>query len=107
MNINKLIKDSLEAISVPTSFQTYSGTATTYITYFCYNEQGELFAENQEIVTGFYVQVDVWSKADYTELAGQVQTAMIAAGFKRTTGADLYERDTKIFHKAMRFSYVV
>ena len=106
MNVNKLIKDSLSSLTVPVSFQTYAGTLTTYITFFCYNEQGEAWAEDQEVATGFYVQVDVWSKDDYTTLAGQVQAAMIAAGFSRTTSADLYESDTKIFHRALRFVYV-
>jgi len=32
---------------------------------------------------------------------------MIAAGFIRTTAQDLYESDTQIYHKAMRFSYVI
>jgi len=106
VNINKLIKDTITPLSVPVSFQVYSGTASTYITYFSYNEQGEEYAENQEIATGFYVQVDIWSKSDYLTLADQVKSVMTAAGFKRTSAQDLYESDTKIFHKAMRFSYV-
>jgi hypothetical protein len=28
---------------------------------------------------------------------------MINAGFRRTTGQDQYEKDTKIYHKAQRF----
>jgi hypothetical protein len=106
MNINALVKKTLTPLSIPLSFLKYSGKATTYMTYFCYNEQGEAWAENVEIKTGYYVQVDLWSKEDCTELAEQVKAAMITAGFTRTTAQDLYEDDTKIYHKAMRFSYV-
>lgn len=106
MNINKLIKDTLNILGVPVSFQTYKGSEKTYITYFCYNEQGEAWAENKEIATGFYIQVDVWSKTDYTELVEMVMTTMLAAGFTRTIAQDLYENDTQIYHKTMRFVYV-
>ncbi len=104
--INSLIVTTLTPLGVPVSFQKYSGAATTYITFFCYNEQGEEWAENKEIATGFYVQVDVWSKGDYSVLADQVEVAMIVAGFIRTSAQDLYESDTQIFHKAVRFVYV-
>ena len=85
--------------------KSYSGKLSTYITFFCYNEQGEQYADDIEQVTGFYVQVDVWSKDDYSSLIDQVKSNMKAAGFIRTTAQDLIEFDTLIFHKAMRFSY--
>jgi len=106
MNYKKKIKDALTSLNVPLEFQNYTGSATTYITYFCYTEQGEAWAENEEIATGYYVQVDIWSKANYTTLEGQVMAAMIAAGFNRTSAQDLFEKDPKIFHKAIRFVYV-
>jgi hypothetical protein len=106
MSLNKLVIDTLKPIGVPVAFQTYSGTAQTYITFFCYNSKGELFADDEEIETGFYIQVDVWSKGDYTSIVPQVKELMTAAGFRRTTETELYEPDTKIYHKVLRFSYV-
>lgn len=106
MSINSIIMTALQSIGVPVSFQKYTGSAPTYITFFCYNQQGEEWAENREIATGFYVQVDVWSESDYTSLVDNVKTAMEEAGFIRKTAQDLYEDDTGIYHKAMRFSYV-
>jgi hypothetical protein len=35
-----------------------------------------------------------------------VKQLMKEAGFRRTTETDLYEPDTKIYHKVLRFSYV-
>jgi hypothetical protein len=106
MNLNNLIIDTLKPLGVPVAFQTYSGTATTYITFFFYNSKGELFADDEEIETGFYIQVDVWSKGDYTSIVQQVKDLLKEAGFRRTTETDLYEPDTKIYHKVLRFSYV-
>jgi len=66
------------------------------------------WAENEEIATGYYVQVDLWSKGgDDSSLVNQVKSALEIEGFKRTTALDLYESETQIYHKAMRFSYVI
>lgn len=101
--INNLIVEALKSLKIPVSFQKYNGKESTYITFFSYLEQGEQYADNEEKATGFYIQIDVWSKNDYTELIEKVKTAMKAAGFIRTSAADLFEEDTKIYHKAIRF----
>lgn len=106
MNIKELIENTLKPLKIPVCFQVYNGTATTYITYFRYNEQGEAWAENKEKATGFYIQVDRWSKKDCSEIDEQIVSLMELAGFTRTTAQDLYEQDTKTFHKAMRFCYI-
>jgi hypothetical protein len=103
--MNKLIMDTLKSLNIPVSFQKYTGSATQYITFFLYGEQGEAWADNLEKETGYYVQVDVWSKSDYTSLVASVTSAMTSAGFKRTYAADMYEQDTQVYHKAIRFNY--
>jgi hypothetical protein len=107
LNINKFIKDTLKPLGAPVEFQKYSGDQSTYITFFCYNELGEVYAENKEVITGYYLQVDLWSKGDYMELADNIKTAMENAGFRRTSSIDLYEKDTEIYHKAIRFNYLI
>jgi len=104
--INKLIASSLASLHVPVAYLRYHGKEVPYITYFCYNEQGESWAENEEIATGYYVQIDVWSKTDYSNLVSQVESAMKDAGFTRTTAQDLPEYETELFHKAIRFSII-
>jgi hypothetical protein len=107
MNYKTTIQTALSSLGVPVSFLNYRGTATTYVTYFCYNEMAELYSENVEIATGYYVQVDIWSTtAEYEALAQQIKVAMITVGFMGYTAQDLYESDTKIFHKAIRFNII-
>lgn len=103
--MNKLIIDTLSPIGVPVTFQNYAGKETTYITFFTYLEQGEEFADDEEIVTGHYIQVDVWSKGNYMEVVNEVKERMKQAGFRRRSEYELYEKDTKIFHKVLRFVY--
>ncbi|WP_026486810.1 tail completion protein gp17 [Caldanaerobius polysaccharolyticus] len=105
MSINQLIMNALSGLNVPVSFQTYSGTVDPYITFFCYLETGELYYDDIQKGTAYYVQVDVWSKGNYSSIVEQVKSAMQNAGFSFLSAYDLYEDDTKIYHKVLRFYY--
>lgn len=76
-----------------------------YVEYMIINEYGEAFAENREVATGYTVQVDVFSKGDYGRLEEAIKKHMIHADFIRDNSADLYEEQTGLYHKAMRFTY--
>jgi hypothetical protein len=106
MSLNSMIIDVLSPIGVPVDFQKYIGEESTYITFLLYDESGFLFADDTEQETAYYVQIDVWSKNDYTDLVDQVKSILSNAGFAKTSAVDLYEQDTKIYHKAMRFVYI-
>ena len=103
MSINQDVMEALKDTGVPVSFQTYTGTADAYITFFTYLDKPEQHADDKETITGHYVQVDVWSKGDYTDLVNAVHKRMLVAGFIKQSFYDLYEQDLKIYHKAMRF----
>lgn len=106
MSMNALILSTLSPLPVPVEYMDYSGLSTTYITFFFYNEQGALFADDEEIETAYGLQVDVWSKGDYTDVVNQTKSLLKKAGFKRNYAIDLFEEDTKIYHKSLRFNYV-
>lgn len=103
--INKLIMDTLKPLNLPVANLRYASAASTYITFFTYNEQGEAWAEDKEITTGFYMQVDVWSTVDFTSLVEQVKSLLGNVGFSRTYVTELFEPDTKLYHKVLRFVY--
>jgi len=105
MTINARIIAALATLGIPVSFQTYKGTLTTYATFFIYLAQGEVWSEDVEDITGYYVQLDVWSKGDNTAVVALAKSLMLAAGFNRTNETDLYEIDTLTYHKGMRFFY--
>lgn len=106
MSMNALILSTLNSLPVPVEYMDYSGASTTYITFFFYNEQGALYADDEEIETAYGLQVDVWSKGDYTSLVDQTKSLLKQAGFIRNYAIDLFEEDTKIYHKSLRFNYV-
>ncbi|MGM7682656.1 hypothetical protein ACSVDA_10935 [Cytobacillus sp. Hm23] len=105
MSINQIVINTLESVGVPVEFHHYDGDEKTYITFFEYNQGSGLHADDDEQKTVHYVQVDVWSDLNYMNLVDQVKEKLKNVGFRRTSEADLYERDTGIYHKVMRFSY--
>jgi len=103
---NKLVLDSLASVGVPVAFQRYSGKESTYITFHEYLQNGEEFSEDQESHTGHYIQIDIWSKSDYTALVASIKSLLLIAGFHRLSEADFYEPDTGIYHKGIKFYYL-
>lgn len=104
--INKLIIDALNPLNIPVCFQRYSGKSETYITFHEYFSGGEDYEDDMESLTAHYVQVDVWSKADYTNIVKNIKELLLKARFKRLNEIDLYEQDTKIYHKGFKFYYL-
>lgn len=106
MSLNKIIIDTLKPLNIPVGFQKHSGKSKTYITFHEYLETGEEFEDDEEAFTGHYIQIDLWSKDDYTDLVKQIKDLLNPVGFKRLDEVDLYEKDIGLYHKGMRFFYL-
>lgn len=104
--MNKQIIAALENLGVPVLFQKYSGSEDPYITYFNYSEKQGNFEDDEATTDTYYIQVDIWTIGDYTELVKNVFAALKAAGFKRTYVTELYEVELKtgfkMYHKVIR-----
>lgn len=112
MNIKAFLRNILidpEIINLTADKDVYflhaNNAAPPYIEYEIFDEQGEEWAENKEIATSYYIQVDIFSKTDYTALEEKIKEKLLNAGFERSMAADLYEKDTELYHKAMRFIF--
>lgn len=106
--MNKLIIDTLKPLNVPVEFQVYNGSNIPYLTFFTIDDKGELYADNEEIATGYYIQIDVFSKGSYTELVKKINKLMKKSGFtRRPSGPEGYEDNTKLYHKPLRFFFCV
>lgn len=103
MSINKEVLSALKDIGIPVSFQTSKSDKYPYVTFFTYLDLGVLYSDDYEVVTGYFVQVDVWSKTDYTGLVKDIHQSMLTANFIKQKYYDAYEPDTKVYHKVMRF----
>lgn len=73
------------------------------ITFFEVDNFDSAFADDAPYGSTVVPQIDVWSKGSTSEIAKEVDKSMKSLGYVRTSAPDLYEQDTKVYHKAMRF----
>lgn len=100
----KNVAETLRGLDVPVSRLSYNGKNPTYITFFLVDDFPALHCDDKEKVSEQIIQVDIWSKSNYKELAKEVEKRMLDAGFSKLNYFEQYEKDTKIFHMAMRFT---
>lgn len=62
-------------------------------------------ADDEEYSSNIAIQIDVWAKSSSkcSSLAIEVNDKMSELDFERTMSMDLFEQETKIYHKTMRF----
>lgn len=79
----------------------------THIT-FCYMSDTDIqHSDDTNEAEEYFIQVDVWSKEDCFLLKRKVKKLLKNAGFTYFAGNDDYEQDTKLYHKAARFYFVI
>ncbi|MBA4544373.1 DUF3168 domain-containing protein [Thermoactinomyces daqus] len=76
------------------------------ITYYELNNTDEDYADDDPISSTISFQISIWTKdpAQISPIALEVDQSMGNAGFYRTFTTDLFEEDTRVFHKPMRYS---
>lgn len=103
--MNQLILETLTPTGVPVAYMTYTGNNPEYIVF---NWWGSplTHADNRERRENVTVQIDIFSKGDFTNLVQDVKQRMIDADFMKVQeGSGNYIEDTDIFRKTLRFSY--
>lgn len=62
-------------------------------------------ADDEEYSSNIAIQIDIWAKSSSqcSKLSIQVNEKMEDLEFERTLAVDLFEQETKIYHKTMRF----
>lgn len=78
-----------------------------YVEYEILSEYGEDYGDNKEILTTYKIQIDIFSykaNEEFFELEKEIRKAMINNGFIKENIYDAYEKETKLYHKAMRFN---
>lgn len=73
------------------------------ITYYEADNKDYPFADELENATEIIMVVDIWNKGSTSEIADSVDRVMNSLGFYREFAGDLYEAETRVHHKTMRF----
>ena len=109
MNNYELLKTifdnfEVEGKKVPTEFITYTGKSKTYITYAFTDDDPTLFAEDQEVGSVAYVDIDIFSNGNYLAIEKKIKEVMKENNFVRTgSSPDMYENNTGLYHKTLKF----
>lgn len=103
MSINSLIINTLSPIA-PIGFHQYTGSSSTYMTFFTYNQRGGLIADDDEQTTVYSVQLDIFGKGNIETIAKEVKQALKPYGFKRTSETEMFNTTTKVYRKLLSFS---
>ena len=101
--IHNEIKQALETLGVPVEFHTYSGDETTYITYFQFDEEASFNANDQEIATNLYYQINVISKDNYRQLVKDTKQKMSEMGGIRLNEQELFLKE--YYQRSIRFKF--
>lgn len=73
------------------------------VTFFELDNRDYSFADDTALSSEIKFQISVWSKGSTSAIAMEVDKTMKELGFQRYFATDLYEDDTKVFHKPMRY----
>jgi hypothetical protein len=76
------------------------------ITYFELNNIDEDYHDDTPVSSRVSFQISIWAKnpGQLSPIAREVDETMKELGFYRTSAIDLFEDDTQVFHKALRYS---
>lgn len=103
-NFNEEIETLLSSLGVPVSFMFYTGNAEAYVTYMQFDKDNILAGDDTVLGCVQYYDFDVYSKGNYFSIIAQIIEILTANGWTyqpSRDSPDLYERDTKYYHKTI------
>ena len=105
MSLSSLILLTLANVGAPVAYYHYTGDESTYVRFFPM-PQTHFSADDDETYTTHYIQVDIFSPGYYLNLVKETKKLLKQAGFRKNFEDELYEKDTKLYHKVLRFYYI-
>lgn len=113
MNNNELIMTALNGQitqggkTVPIAYMNYKGESQTYITFREIDKTPQFEADNECEYSVAKFTIDIFSKSNLLDIVRQVKEKMKANGCSwYEDSPDLYEEDTKYYHKALTFEII-
>ncbi len=103
-NLNTEIESLLANLGVPIAYMFYEGNADTYITYMQIDKDEVLAGDNDILGCVQFYDFDVYSKGNYLQVIDDLIEALTDGGWTyqpSRDSVDMYERDTKYFHKTI------
>lgn len=104
--IDAALSNALTPLNITSFYGWYDEDINkTHVTFILLTDIDENFSDDEAEDNTQLFQVDIWSKENVESLKKTIKAAMkTIENCTYTDGVDLYEDDTKIYHKAARFS---
>lgn len=101
----------LKPLNLPIEFlkRPQFDTSKTVISYHFFNESDDNFGDGKANEEVGALQVDIFSKTDYTSTVKEVKSLLSSANFMYSNGYDNIENlssSEQIYHKVLIFNYV-
>jgi predicted TPR repeat methyltransferase len=109
ININPKIEEifadfEVDGVKIPIFFMQYKGQKTTYLTYYTWYEEAELFADDANRAEVVSATIDVFSKGNFKLIVEAVKEKLKENGFTWTDNSpEDYEDDTGFYHVGINF----
>lgn len=110
--MNNLIEKTLSDFTVngkeiPVKFLRYNGNEETYITYMMTDADSVLHGDDELLNYVEYYDFDIYTKGNYKPIVKALKALLTSVGFMwepDRSSEDMYEDDTKYYHKTLCFS---
>ena len=104
--IDKILSDVLEPLGISSFYGWYDKDINeTHVTFTLISDNEDNYSDDEAESVNYLAQVDIWSKENMEDLKKTIKLAMKTLdNCTYSNGSDLYEDDTQIYHKALRFN---
>lgn len=112
--MNELIEQifanfAVDKVAIPVSYMFYEGHGEPYVVYMQQDADKSLSGDDELIGYVDYYDFDVYAKGNYLAIVESVKALLTANGFiwqPSRTSQDMYETETKYYHKTLNFAYL-
>lgn len=104
--IDTVLSNVLTSLNIQSFYGWYDKDINeTHVTFILLSDSDSDYADDEAETTTQLVQVDIWSRENIEELKKTIKDTMkTLANCRYSDGRDFYELETKLYHKALRFS---
>ena len=100
---------TVDGVLIPVAYMFYKGHGEPFIVYSQQDADKSLSADDELIGYVDYYDFDVYATENYLNIVESVKSLLKANGFiwqPSRTSQDMYETDTKYYHKTLNFAYL-
>ena len=106
MDVDSLLKSTLEKLGFPVERLKYDGKAKTYITYQLVVGRDTFFSDNDGGAEEFTYRVDIYSRGDYIAVMRRAKRILKEAGFYGITfDPEVFEENTGYYHVPVEIKF--